>query len=190
MLKNATIYLFLISVLLFSCAPKEDTNEFKDVKGTYYSIKGYIYDQWSIHHDQPYGLVKIVKLDGKVDSSYISAIDMDWGSVLKLFIETDISDPKFLGKYDFTGFHDMSTASKNYFYEAKDKKLFTRRLEIVTDSYNNRIKSIFIETQKKTSISTKTQKLLYIPLKTISIQEVENSKIGAQTEVYLEYKFL
>lgn len=190
MFKNATLYLFLISILLFSCKAKEETNEFKDVKGTYYSIKGYIYDQWTIYHDQPFGLVKIVKLDGKVDSSYVSALDMDWGSILELFIETDISDPKFLGKYDFTGFQDMSTSSTNYFYEAKDKKLFTRRLEIVTDSYNNKIKSIFIETQKKTSISTKTQKLLYIPLKTISIQEVENSKIGAETEVYLEYKFL
>lgn len=83
-------------------------------------------------------------------------------------------------------FDDNATVSRTYFYEAKNKKLLTKNLHIVTDPFNNKIKSIYIETEK----NGKVQKLYYIPLKLIQIQEYESSFLGKDKNLVVKYHFL
>ena len=109
---------------------------------------------------------------------------------MKAFIESDISDPKYLEKYDFSMFEDGTTDTHNFYYEAKDKKLFTRKLQISADAMTRKIRSIYIETQKNAKWDSKTQKLFYMPMKVLSIQEFEKGTLGSGKELRVEYRFL
>lgn len=182
----------LLFIICVSCkgsnpVPKNGSNA---GGGTYFSVKQFIKDQWDTYHGQPFGLRKTVYLDGKTDSSEISAYDMDWGTVFKTFFDTDISDPKFLDRYNFSSFSDDATDTQNFFYEAKEEGLFTRKLQISADNVNHKIRAIYIETAKKSKWSNFSQKLFYIPLKTISVQEFEWAKAGPSKELRVEYRFL
>src|ERR1044072_9668504 len=137
--------ILLTSVICVSCknndvhTPKEpDANAGRDV-----SIKQFIQDQWDTYRGQPFGLKKNVYLNGKTDSSEISAYDMDWGTIFKTFFDTDISDPKFLGRYSFSSFPDDATDTQNFYYEAKEDGLFTRKLQVSADNVSHKIRSIY-----------------------------------------------
>jgi hypothetical protein len=159
-------------------------------QGTYFSIRQFAKDQLDTYWGQPFTLQKIETINGKKDSALISTYKMDWASVLKTFFESDISDPKYLGKYTFSTFDDKSTDSRTYYYEANEPDLFTRSLQIITDPYNNVIKSIYIETAANGRMGERSQKLYYRPIKVIQIQEFESSAIGKDKRSIVEYRFL
>ncbi len=178
--------LSFILLLIASCkkdahSPTADTSG-----GTYFSIIQFADDQFHTFGGQPYTLHKIVTLNGKVDSSLESALTMDWAAVLKPFFASDISDKKYLDRYHFSMFEDDITDTRNFFYEAKDPDLFTKKLQISSDALNNKIQSIYIETEK----NGKVQKLFYKPVKLIQIQEVESSFLGKDKNLKVEYYFM
>lgn len=156
----------------------------------YFSIRDYIKDQWDTHRGQPFGIIKVVSMNDKVDTVYTNTFDIELGKVIDIFAETDISDTSYLGRYQFSNFGDNPTMSINYFYEAKSPELFTRRLQIAADDLTGVVKSIYIETEKKTNLNIKHRKLTYMPSKRISIYELESSKVGPQKEVKIDYIFL
>lgn len=159
-------------------------------KGSYFSIRQFTQDQFHTFGAQPFTIEKKVTLNGKTDSSLVSVLALDWPSILKTFFQSDISDPKFLGQYNFSVFDDDATTSRTYYYEAKTDGLFTRSLQIVTDPFTDKVKSIYIETAKNGRFSQKTQKLFYIPIKTIQIQEFESSFMSEDKNLRIEYRFL
>ena len=185
-MKNVVFIGVLFLIIISSCKKKQEEAKIDASKGTYFSIVQFASDQFSTYGGQPYTLQKVVNLNGKVDSSYESALKMDWAAVLKPFFESDISNKKFLGQYNFNLFDDDATLSRNYFYEAKDEKLFTKTLQISTDPLNNKVTSIYIETEK----GGKVQKLLYRPVKLIQIQEIETSFFGKDKNLKVEYYFM
>ncbi len=185
------IVLFItIAIAFCSCAPKNKDKAPVNPGDTYFSIKQFIVDQWNTYHGQPYSIQKITYLNGKSDTVMLHALSMDWAPIFKVFFETDISDPKYLGRYRFTMFEDNATITNNYYYEAKDDKLFTRKFQISADEFTNKVRSIYVETEKKSRWNTVTQKLFYIPVKTISIQEYEWSTGAEPKEMRIEYHFL
>jgi len=185
------LLLILFLILLGSCKQDEKTeNKVADNNATYFSIKQFVKDQYDIYRGQPFGLVKTVRLNGKVDSSLVTANNMEWGSIFKIFFDTDISDPKFLNEYDFTMFEDDASLTRNFYYEAKSDKLYTKKLQISADVTTNKIRSIFIEASENTRWHGKLRKLFYMPLKVINIQEFERSTPGPDKELIIEYRFL
>lgn len=191
---NMSIRLLILVAGIILCAGCKDgageQKEGKTEKGTYFSIAEYAEDQWSQHLGQGYGMVKIVDFNGKVDSVFTNAIELDWAPILKTFFETDISDEKFLDRYNFSSFKDETTHTVNFYYEAKEKGLYTRKLHISAKEDSYKITSIYIEAKKDNRLGTKDIKLLYTPLETISIQELETSKTGKRKELRVVYKFL
>lgn len=176
-------------VILNSCKP--DTKQLvNEAEGHYFSIKDFALDQWKNFHGQPYGMEKIVYMNGRKDSLITNADAVDWGAILKMFFATDISDPKYDGKYDFSDFVDQTTLTENYYYEAKDPKMFTQKLHVIADMRNHKISSIYIETLKQNKWGSRMQRLYYEPVKSISIQEFETSATGDKNEVRVEYRFL
>ncbi|RYE23765.1 MAG: hypothetical protein EOP51_09500 [Sphingobacteriales bacterium] len=183
----------ILAICFISCKPsatKPEEATATEEDGTYFSIKQFTQDQWNLYHGQPFGLQKFVYLNGKVDSAYVSAYDLDWAPIFRVFFATDISDKKFLGKYDFSKFADDATMTHNFYYEANDPNMFTRKLQISANDENGKVKSIYIETQKKGRWSGRSQKLFYMPRKVISIQEYEKTGPGTVKELRVEYRFL
>ena len=178
--------------LLSACTTSEPGKQVvADENGAgYFSIIDFTKDQWATYHGQPFSINKKVTFNGKIDSSLTNAIDVNWGSVFKTVFETDISSTKYLDKYQFTQFDDATTRTKNYYYEAKDTKLYTRKLHIMTDYYTDRITSIYIEAEKGSRMGTKSVKVFYTPTDVLSIQELETSKTGERKELKVEYDFM
>lgn len=179
-------WFFISSCSIADAPPVQEKAE----GGTYFSIKGFIKDQWNTYSGQPFTFVKTVTLNGERDSSFVPGSDMEWGPLFKTFFDTDISDPKFLGQYDFTMFEDNATFTRNFYYEAKNEKLFTRKLQISADLENNKIRSVFVETADNERWHSKSRKLFYIPLKVISIQEYEKATPGPDKDLRIEYRFM
>lgn len=192
MYKNKPFILNLLSIacaILFLGACQQEEKKQAEEQETgpgYFSIKEFAADQFGTFWGQPFTLQKIIHLNGKTDTLYKDAYNMEWGEILKLFFETDISAPEFLGKYQFSDFEDNITQTRNFYYEAIDPKLFTQKLQIMVDPFSLKIKSIYIET----SSEQKQGKLLYIPLKTIQIQEYSNSFTAGEKTLQIEYRFL
>ena len=185
------LILILPVIALVSCKPKSaESTEAKAQESSYFSIKAFAADQWRNYHDQPYGIIKIVSLNGKTDTLYTNANKVNWGDILKLFLETDISNKKFLDQYTFTSFTDEVSMSEHFSYEAKDKKLFTQKLDITSNISNHRITSVYVETAKNSQWGMHTQKLLYVPVKSILIQEFQSAMIGENKELKVEYLFM
>jgi len=182
----------LILLTAVSCKKKQadTTKNQAQIDGGYWSIIEFGKDQWKTFHGQPFSLQKIVTVNGKTDSTYLSAYDVDWGEILKVFFESDISDKKFIDHYNFSSFDEDVTATHTFYYEAKDPDLFTRKLQISIDPTTNRIVSIFIETQKSSQYDGSSHKLYYAPLKVIQIQDFDNTHTGKPVERLTEYRFL
>jgi hypothetical protein len=183
----------IVALLLFAaCKPKPKPAIASDNadKGTYFSIKQYVKDQWNTYLGQPFGIIKVTTQNGKVDSVLTNALTLEWGEILDKFFATDIGKPEYLGHYRFDMFLDESTDTRNFYYEAIDDTLFTRKLQISAMQENNKIRSIYIETERKTSSKDIIQKLYYSPLKVIQIQEFDALATGDKRESRVEYFFL
>jgi hypothetical protein len=183
--------LLVITLLFFSCKKKSETQVVDTSRGTYFSIKGFIRDQWETFSGQPYLLNRFTTIDGKVvDSTLISGMKLEWSTLFKTFFETDISDPKFLEKYQFENFLEDATQTRTFSYTAINPELFTQKLQLTIDNYTGKIRNIYIETQKSSFWSKQSQKLLYTPVRVIQIQEHNEPLIGSNKDKIVEYKFL
>ena len=182
----------VVLVIFAACKPHAKPTAVKDngEKGTYFSVNQFIKDQWNTHIGQPYSIVKVVTKNGKADSSITNALTMDWGDIFKRFFATDIGDPKYVGHYEFSMFLDESTDTRNFYYEAKDDMLFTRKLQITAMQENNKITHIYIETERRSGMKDVIQHLYYAPLSVIQIQEFDALATGDKNQVRIEYFFM
>ena len=156
---------------------------------SYFSVKQFIADQINYFRGQPFTLTRVTHFNGKVDTSLVNFMSMDWSSILQDFTTTDISERKFLGEYRFSHFDDETTGDRDYIYTATNPRLFTRQLQINTDGSTDKITSIYIETAKRDFFGSKTQKLLYSPLHIIQIQEAEHNIIGKAKNLRIDFSF-
>lgn len=182
------ISLLLSVLILGSCQhkPADKKPEAKKEEGRYFSVREFAKDQFDVYWGQPLMAEKKETFDGKTDTSLLSCLNIDWAPILETFFETDISAPKFLGKYNFSIIDDSLTVSRTYYYEAKDKELFTRTLQIATDPFTDKVKSIYVETER----NGKTQKLYYAPVRILQIQQFESTASGKSKNLRTEYRFL
>ncbi len=192
MFKHSAV--LLLFVLFFSSCLEGDTKANKPVspptQGHYFSINDYIKQQWATYRGHPFGIMKVVRMNDHSDTLYLNSFEIEIGKIVEVFSATDISTNEHVGQYDFSLFADDITMSINYFYEAKSPDLYTQRLQIMADDVTHLVKSIYIETDKKTTLNTIHQKLTYKPAKRISIYEKESSKVGPSKEVNVDYIFM
>ncbi|HXS36281.1 MAG TPA: hypothetical protein VN721_06240 [Flavipsychrobacter sp.] len=179
----------IISLVFIACKKHVKTGK-PHADGNYWSIKQFAQDQFNTFHNQPFTLQRIITVNGKSDTSYVSAFEMDWGYILKIFFESDISDQKYLDHYSFETFDDNITQSRTFYYQAIDDNLFTRKLQILVDPVNNRIHNIYIETSKHTRWGERDEKLYYSPVKEIQIQIYEKSFMSDPKDSLIEYRFM
>ena len=189
MIKNLNLAFLICFIFLAftNCKTKTEPVD-KDAAG-YFSIKQFLDDQWNNRRGIPYTLTKISTLNGKTDSSYIALDSVLWRNIRSKFDATDISDPKFLSQYDYNSYEEESMDFTTLHYQAKDKKLFTQVMNVDIDNFNNRVRSIYIETIKENAIYKKTEKLLYVPDDLIQIQEFEKSVVSPEKNMKISFRF-
>lgn len=180
----------VLSVLFAGCKEDELPAEYSNITGNYFSIRQYTLDQWNIYSGEPFLIQKTVRVnDGAYDTTYTNSDTLDWGQIFNIFFKTEISDRKFLGKYKFTEFNDDHDETHNYFYEALDDDLYTRKLLIAVDQYTQKVKGIYIEAADNSPLEDKLVKLYYKPMRRIQIQTLVKPVFGKEKHTVTEYEF-
>ena len=178
-------------VVAGSCKKKENKESVDASKGTYFSIKQYELDQWNTWSGEPFLITKTTTVNKKTDSSLTNSDTINWSPIFHTFAETDISDPKFLGRYNVNTFDDPQDGTRNLFYQAKEDEddLFTRKLLITIDLETRHVRGIYVETFKKGISGETVGKLYYQPMKTIQIQTDEKPMLGSKKNTVVEWAF-
>lgn len=185
---------FLLPLLIAFCVSscqlfKSEKPQQANTSEGYYSIKGFLNDQWHLLHGEPIVLLQVSSFNGTTDSAYVRLDSTLWKNICKQFDPSDISDPKFVNQYQFSTFSDNSLNLIYMNYEAENEGLFTRNLNIGIDNLTHKIKSIFIETEQGNHTYEKSQKLTYIPHNLIRIQTFEKSIISKPENLTVSYFF-
>jgi len=175
--------------ILASCKNNAVTERPLPADSAYFSVKQFISDQVQMYKDQPYALTRVVNTEDRFDSGLIPMFEIEWAPIIKAFSDADISTRSMLGKYDFSVYDDATTGNRDYSYIAKDPGLFTRSFQIHSDPFNNKITSIYMETSSKNFWSGHSQKLLYVPLHIIQIQESSHKLLGSVKKSRTEIRF-
>ncbi|MGC4079358.1 MAG: hypothetical protein QM702_20420 [Rubrivivax sp.] len=190
MFQRSILLVVFCALMTGSCRKEQPAATTVPNQPVYFSIKDFIRDQWKTFHGQPILLTRYTTLEGRTDSATLSALNMQWSKLFKIFYETDISDPKFLGQYDFETFDEGLTQTRNFIYTARTPELYTQKLQIAADLVTRKIRTIYIETSKQSFWNTRSQKLLYAPMKVLMIHETNDPLIGSVKDLNIEYKFM
>ncbi len=173
------------------CKEKTPGSEHKSEDGTYFSMRRFAQDQWTTHLGEPILLMKTVRVDdGITDTSYASSDTLNWGEIFAYFFKAEICSPEFLDRYKFSQFEDDMDDSYNFFYEALEQDLYTRKLLLTTERENMMAKGIYVDAVEKSLLSEKNIKLYYKPMKRIQIQVTEKPMFGKKKHTVTEYEFM
>lgn len=187
----AIVIAAVVALSVSGCKEDNPAEDYSKVQGSYFSIRQYALDHWNTYSGEPLVIVKTVRVNnGPFDSSYVSADTLNWGNIFREFFATDISDRKFLGKYKFSQFDDDQDETHNFFYEALDDELYTRKLLITIDQYNQRVRGIYVEAVEKSIFDDRMVKLYYKPMKRIQIQTTETPMFGEKVHTVTEWEFM
>lgn len=191
--QNRKSYRFLLllgvfSILFSACKNKRNPAKPEDPE-TYFSVQQFLDDQWATRHGQPVSLLRIISFNGMTDSSFVNLDSTLWSTIRAKFDEADIGNPKFLEQYTFNLFEDKDLQLINLNYEAKLPDLFTRKMYVGVDAFNNRVRSVYIETNKQNKVYRRSQKLYYAPDRVIQIQEFEKSLTMPEKDLKVEYHY-
>jgi hypothetical protein len=204
MQKYMRLRLLLVSICclsLFACKEKQKSSSAEekttpavpvqvvDTSERYFSIRDYFDDQWKTRRGNPYTLLKMHIVNGKADSAYVGLDSALWFNMRAPFIAADISDKKFLGLYRFDSFYDETTETTHLYYEAINPDLYLQKMDISADIYNNRVRSIYMETKSVKDGYQVSQKLQYIPDRIFQVQEFEKREGQPEKNTRLEYRF-
>jgi hypothetical protein len=184
--------LFVVFIACFatSCKKKEKKDPYAEWQGNYFSIRQFALDEWNTFAGEPFVIMKTISEGPKIDTTYTNSDTINWAPIFETFFAAEISDRKYLGQYNFTQFDDNDDGTHNFFYEAKEDDLFTRKLLITIDGYTQMVRGIYVETEKGSLGASTIQKLYYRPMKTIQIQTIEKSLFGSKKHTVVQYDFM
>jgi len=174
----------LLCTCVMACKQKKTTPDGGD---GYISVRQFLDDQWNTIHGQPFTFTRIINLNGTTDTSFVPLDDQLWKIIREPFDAADISSAKFMGKYNFSVAEDAVNGLINFNYEAKSPDEYTQKMIVIMDGFNHRVKSMYIETLRKNNIYYRSQKLNYIPGRSIMIQEFEKSTATPQKDLRVVY---
>ena len=171
------------SLFFFSCNNEEKyTGE--DVMN-YPDLNKVLNDSWDM--EAPYVYLKVSKEGKKVDSTQVQSTSMPWDEIKSMFDKADIHKDELNHHYAIDLMKDSMSGTTTLYYKSLAPKDYSRTLNIISDSSNNELTSVYFETAEGDS---KISKVLYLPKKLIQIQERNkvdgNNKIKVETYYFPE----
>ncbi|HNB81082.1 MAG TPA: hypothetical protein PLP14_03225 [Chitinophagaceae bacterium] len=127
------------------------------------------------YQKSPYTFQYIENKNGKIDSSWKKAEEVDWASIEKPFRAANLYNPKLDGHYIIDVMNDTLRSKMTLLLTAIDPKAYTRTMSITATSSNNKIQTLYAETRDIGFITSSEYKLLYVVGKSIQIQEIHKT---------------
>jgi hypothetical protein len=154
-----------------------------------FSVTQFLDDHWEILNGQPFMVTRTETINDNFDSTYVELTQEHWDKIRAYFDATDISDTSFAEKYNFDLSKDIENGIMSLTFTAKSEDEFTQKLIVVADAFNQKVKSLYIETLEDGFLKYSSQKLSFVPFKNISIQQFDKSLFSSEIESKLVYKF-
>jgi len=193
MFQNVKLIFALLFTSIFFLACKSTTTDNNaavagsDSTETYFSIRQFLNNQWTLLKVEPIVFLKIVEEDGKIDSTYVPLDSALFESISAPFIAGDISNPEFVGKYKYSASEDRSMDMIFLQYDALDETLICRNLLISASAESGRIATVYMETQHSSFWSTTIHKMTFTKTDAIVIREFSKSFMMSPDEKITSY---
>lgn len=182
--------LFFLFAVIFSVGCDRENDRKPNSGEVYFSVSQFLDDQWANRlGGQPLVLRRISRFNGRTDSNFVPLDTILWEKIRSKLDAGDISDPKFLGQYEFTFLEETVTSSFTLLYEAQKPDLFTQKLSVEVDAFTERIRNVYMETARETRVYTIRQKIFYVPGRLIQIHETESGFASPEKDLLIEYHF-
>ncbi len=167
--------------LLWACnvknsVPKEDerTIAVEDSSGSnepMYPFLDYIRDQIKYVDTTPFGIQKIVSINGStIDSTFIEKVVFKKEAAV--FLEVNPNDSTFKKHYRENSFSDLTIGRVTFSIVAKDKTLKLQQADILVNPENNKVKNVILRKQLSSPDSSVIQNLLWIDKMQFQVSEV------------------
>ncbi len=133
---------------------------------------------------------KINITNGKKDSAYIKADDINWKEINTLFEQASLYQKKLDRQYTITVISDTLNPVMNILYTSINPDNLTQKLSINAETVDNKIRSVYWETRDEGFFSSEEKKVLYVVGKTLQIQEFSKKPFSSAKNKITRYVFL
>lgn len=168
-----TIRLLLSSILfaflLSACSEKEYQG---DAVLNYPDMKLILSDYLKPYEKAP-NTFREVQWEGKNrDTAFRSAADMPWKKIEETFLKANLFDSTLDRQYKIDVLTDTINSTMSMVYTSLKSANKAGKLVIKASLYDNKIRSLYTEVREAGFFTSTEYKLLYVPGKTIQIQEL------------------
>jgi hypothetical protein len=136
----------LLAFGLTACKQSPDKSNASTEEKNFFPVSAYIESQLHSIDSLQLPVVQFYSGNGREDTTGISMAECR--NLAAAFLETDISDPKWKGKYVENSFADQSIPSISFTYATKDSSLPVKRVDIVLKPdpvQADKVKSVYME---------------------------------------------
>lgn len=132
---------------------------------------------------------KIVKQNNKSDSSKIANNKMPWDDLFSEFLRCSLYDSSLDRHYGIDILQDTLLNSTTVLYSTLDPELYVQSISISSDRNSGDLEHMYIETDDPGFFSSVKKRILFVPNKTIQIQERRKSLFSKEKTKIVTYKF-
>ncbi len=173
-------------LLLNACQSSAEQSEspVEEMPSVFFDIKGYFaQEQKRLNQAQP-DVTKKVAINGEIEQKQIDSLNFD--RELKVFIQSDINRPDWVGKYRIDSVWQNNKLSELH-YQALDDKLRTRQIDIIFN--DGEVSKIFIENGGTNIVAGSEQELTYLPGQGYTIKSRQYTALSKDKELSIEVRF-
>ncbi len=189
MYKLNSITLFLLLTLFVSaCGTKKVYDG--DSLMNYPDVAMIFKENVEPYQTAPYTFKLMTIENGKKDSGFLKAKDVDWDALKAPFLKANLHQRKLDKHYNINVFIDTIYNKMTLLLTAIDPKDITAKMSITAKTSDNKIMTLYAETRDAGFFATTEYKLLFVNKKTLQVQETKkypfmDTKRKVQTLTFL-----
>lgn len=164
-------FVFCISIL--SCGNKKKYNG--DSIMNYPDMELLFKQNLEPFQKPPYTFKLISNIDGKKDSSFLKANEVNWDDLKQPFLKANLFQEKLDKHYSIEVFTDTLLNKRTMLLTSLDPKAITSKMSITSKTNDNKILTIYAETRDAGFFMTREYKLLFVNGKTLQVQELKKN---------------
>lgn len=123
------------------------------------------------------------------DTQQVPAANLDWAYYENTLRKTNIFSKSFDRKYKIEALNDDMTATVTYLYQANDLSCKTKKINVITDMFDNSVKSIYVEYEDPGFFTSEYYKILFVYGKSLQIQERRKQPFQKMKSVVRQINF-
>lgn len=139
---------------------------------------------------EPNSFRKVIRTQTTNDTTYHKANEIKWKEVEYPFLQSSFFDKKYDKQYKIDILEDTLSTTLTVMYTSLNPKNPTQKMTIRTGQPDNKVLSIYIEYNDIGFLTSQNYKLLYLPQRTIQIQDISKKPFSEMTTKITTYTFL